>query len=168
MWYWPLLGIPFTSFYATGMTPPNPKSRWFQFSLRTLLLFMLLACIGLSWVAMKMQQSKRQREAEVAIEKLGGNVSWDPGSTPVSFGDEFFGTKMLVWLDDTQVTDAWLENIKKMPPIQCLYLEGTQVTDVGLEHLKGLSQLKGLELGYTQLTDAGLKFISKGYTNCDP
>jgi hypothetical protein len=41
----------------------RPKRRWFQYSLRTLLVFMVLASIPMSWLAVKMQQARRQREA---------------------------------------------------------------------------------------------------------
>ena len=32
------------------MTTPKPKRRWFQYSLRTLLVLMLLVGVGMSWV----------------------------------------------------------------------------------------------------------------------
>ena len=51
--------------------------RRFQYSLRTLLLVMTLACIGMSWLGVKMQQARKQREAVEAIEKLGGWVHYD-------------------------------------------------------------------------------------------
>ncbi len=59
--------------YAQGMTtsPPN-RRRWYQFRLRTLLVFMLLVCVGLSWFSVKMDQARKQREAVEAIRKAGG------------------------------------------------------------------------------------------------
>ena len=35
---------------------------------------MFLACIGMSWVGVKMQQARRQKEAVEAIKKLGGTA----------------------------------------------------------------------------------------------
>jgi len=61
---------------ATADTP-KPKRRWYQYSLRTLLLFMLLASIGLSWLAVKLKQAREQKEAVRAIEEAGGWVIHD-------------------------------------------------------------------------------------------
>jgi hypothetical protein len=39
------------------------ERRWFQYSLRSLLLPMLLASIGMSWVAVRLQRARWQKEA---------------------------------------------------------------------------------------------------------
>jgi hypothetical protein len=38
------------------------KRRWYQFSLRALLVFVLLVSIGMSWLAVRRQRVRRQRE----------------------------------------------------------------------------------------------------------
>ena len=167
------------------MTAPKPKLRWFQYSLRTLLVFVTLCAIACSWLAVKMQQAKRQREAAAAIKKLGGMVEWSDPSGPAwlrsLLGDDFYrsvfrvswqGTKVtdaglehlkglnqLQYLDLTQakVTDAGLKNLKGLNKLLHLSLISTGVTDAGLDNLKGLGQLKSLYLGGTQVTDAGLE-----------
>ena len=48
----------------------NQTRRWFQFSLRTLLVFVLLASIGMSWLGGKMERARRQKEAVEAIQNL--------------------------------------------------------------------------------------------------
>ena len=48
------------------MTTPPPKRRTrrlLQFSLRALLVFVLLVSIGMSWLAVKLEKARRQREA---------------------------------------------------------------------------------------------------------
>ena len=52
--------------------------RWrFQFSLRSLLLLVVVVALPFSWLAAEMQQARRQGEAAAAIEKLQGIVFYD-------------------------------------------------------------------------------------------
>jgi uncharacterized protein (DUF2384 family) len=64
-------------------------------------------------------------------------------------------------LDNTQVTDAGLEQLKGLPSLRHLSLRNTQVSDAGLEHLKGLPNLQWLFLRSTQVTDAGVLDLKK-------
>jgi hypothetical protein len=43
-------------------TTSKPRRRWFQYSLRTLLVLMLLVCIGVGFVTVRMQLSRKKRE----------------------------------------------------------------------------------------------------------
>jgi hypothetical protein len=141
---------------------------------------MLLACIGMSWVSVKMQRARKQKEVVEEIKTLGGFVEYDyevdtagnriQGAQPSSpkwlrslLGDDFFWNVDGVLLVNTQVTDAGLERLKGFTQLQTLFLGNTQVTDAGLEHLKGLTQLQYLLLDNSQVTDAGLENL-KGLT----
>ena len=55
-----------------AMKTDLPKRRWFQFSLRTLLVFVTLCAIPCSWLAVKLRQMKREEAAAAVIEKAGG------------------------------------------------------------------------------------------------
>ena len=55
----------------------KPRLRWYQFRLRSLFRRHVLACIGMSWVGVKMQRARRQKEAVEEIKKLGGEVAYD-------------------------------------------------------------------------------------------
>src|SRR6476659_4651164 len=50
------------------------KSRWFRFSLRTLLLLITALCV---WLGIQVNAARRQREAVAAILKAGGRVHYD-------------------------------------------------------------------------------------------
>ena len=56
---------------TTEARPERPASRrrWFQYSLRTLMLIVLLCAIACSWFASKMQEVRKQREADEAFRK---------------------------------------------------------------------------------------------------
>ena len=57
--------------------PPKRKRRWFQFSLRTLMLMMLVFGCGLGWLAYEWTRNAKGRADIVAIRNFGGKVSFD-------------------------------------------------------------------------------------------
>jgi hypothetical protein len=56
---------------------PKTKLRWYQYSLRTLLIIVTLFAFACSWFAVKMQQAKKQYEAVETLLKRGGIVGYD-------------------------------------------------------------------------------------------
>ncbi len=44
---------------------PKRKRRWFQFSLRSLLIFMPICVIGSVWVARRIEQKRKARESRI-------------------------------------------------------------------------------------------------------
>jgi hypothetical protein len=159
-------------------TPKVHRRRWYQFNLRSLFVVMTLACVGMSWLGIKIQQARRQKEAVEEIKKLGGGVFYDyqvrvsgvemaklkPKWLRSLLGDDFFTNVVIVWLaTNQQVTDAGLEQLKGLTTLTSLSLDGTKVTDAGLEQLKGLTTLTSLSLDGTMVTDAGLEHL-KGLT----
>ena len=165
-------------------TPPDKarrRLRWYQFSLRTLLVLVLLASVGMSWLAVRMQRAKRQREAVEEIRRLGGEVMYDhkwiaPGSSIPNpeapgpawlrklLGDDFFASVTWVALGEPEMRATGLEYLTWMPQFPELYPHRTQVTDAALEHLKGFTKLRTLYLVGTEVTDAALERL-KGLTH---
>ena len=175
-----------------GMTTtPRPERRprrFLQFSLRSLLVFVLLVSIGMSWLGVKMERARRQREAVEAIEKAGTVChESDPfgvrsligaftGQDLVSdvaivwcgreFGDDEAGHLKaltdLIHLDlaASQITDDGLEHLESLTILNTLSLSRTQVSDAGLEHLEGLTRLHYLDLSNTQLTGPELENLN--------
>ncbi len=144
------------------------------------MIFVTLFAIACSWFAVKMQQARRQREAVEAIQKLGGAayydyqfVEWDvplrtteppePAWLRKLVGDDFFADVVAVLLTGMGVTDASLNNIKKLPQLRQLDLYNTNITDSGMEYLADIN-LKCLNLSGTKITDEGLKNL-KGMPN---
>jgi len=56
---------------------PRLRLRWFQFSLRTLLIFMTLTACGCGWLAMKVEQAKQQHGAVSAFLRSHGELTYD-------------------------------------------------------------------------------------------
>jgi hypothetical protein len=164
-------------------TTPKPRHRWPQFSLRTLMVFVLAISVPLGWFGMKVKQARQEEAAVEAVEAVTWGtvtVTYDyevdckvgpyvfrrlnpepPGPHWVRnlLGDYWFMHVVEVNLANMEFTDAGLEHLKGMTHLERLVLRGTQVTDAGLAHLRGLTRLEQLDLGGTQVTDAGLDHL---------
>ncbi|MCB1230521.1 MAG: hypothetical protein KDN19_09660, partial [Verrucomicrobiae bacterium] len=77
------------------------------------------------------------------------------------FGNEQLATlepvaERVVWLDigNSQVDDAGLDSVARMPNLERLHLENTKVTDAGIAKLAGLANLQYLNLYGTEVTAA--------------
>jgi hypothetical protein len=156
--------------------PPKRKRRWFQFSLRTLMIFTLMCAIPCAWLGSKIARKRKEREAVAAIEALGGYVWYDyqaaaPGGPPWAspaepygpdwlrsfLGNDFFSEVTGVSLQDANVSDADLVNLEGLSHLESLNLVGRiNVTDVGLIDIRGLAQLRMLDLQRTNVSDVGV------------
>ena len=82
------------------MIDPTPRRR-FQFSLRTLLVFVTACPVLCSWLAVKIRKVEQQRVAAEAISKLGGFVTYDYELDPSGN----------LWLDGRASGPDWLRNV---------------------------------------------------------
>ena len=140
----------------------HSKRRWFQFSLRTLMIFTLICAVASAWLGIKIDQKRKEREAVAAIGKLGGKVAYDydwiiggkpPGPDWLRhlFGENIFSEVVEVdLLAASNVTDAELEHLKALTHLQSLNLTGARITDAGLANVERLTELQTLVLDQNQ------------------
>lgn len=156
-------------------TSSRPRRRWYQISLRTLLLLVTLASAGFGWLGYKVRQANSQRKAVEAIRNIGntayvfydydfdsGGMILPPPTLPPGpewlrklVGDDLF-TDVVAVKFPYKTTDVALVHLAGLSQLKHLDLRWTQVTDTGLASLNGLPQLATLDLRGTQVTDAGL------------
>src|SRR5437764_984271 len=95
----------------------TPKRRWFQFSLKLLLVGMTLACVLLAWLAYERNEVRRRDTAIAAIEKLGCRIELDstqpfrPHWLRPLLGGQSTGEVVTVLFFRGNVTDADLVHI---------------------------------------------------------
>ena len=136
------------------MTTTKPRRRrWYTFSLRSLLIFTVIAGFGFGWLGLKVKEARDQRLAVEAIEKLEGAVFYDyqydeqgiwisdaeppaPRWLRQLLGDDLFCSVLSVVIEDQQFTDTGLIDVAGLTNLEDLNLSGTQVTDAGLAHLQ--------------------------------
>ena len=146
------------------------KRRWYQYSLRTLMIVVTLFALLCSWFTVKMQQARRQMEAVEALIGLKGHLCSirydymrDSADLIVSARERRYGAAGQppdpAWLRDllgidffSNVTEVWLTG---------------KITDADLAHLKEFPKLRVLffneilENSNPQVTDEGLKIVQE-------
>ncbi len=156
----------------TDVRPRDPWRRFLRFSVRGLVLLVLVIGAGIGWLV---RSAHIQRDAVAAIEKLGGETHYDwdwnngkgipdgapraPGWLVRLIGVDYFGHVASVVLPDP--TDAAIAQIGRLSRLEKLHLslDNTQVSDDALAHLSGLPNLSVLSLSGTHITDSGLAHL---------
>lgn len=150
------------------------KTPWLRFSLRTLLLIVLLSAIPCSWTATKIKQAKDQRAAVRAIRDLGGAIRYDyefEQSGHVrrvgnfTYYDDDFTEEELDRAGNVRNANptgpAWARNLwgddlfANVVSVSFV----SPVADSDLVHVKKFPYLQCLDLSNTQITDAGLDVL---------
>jgi hypothetical protein len=166
---------------ATADRPSSVPRRWWrQFSLRTLLLAMLVLSVCFALFAWRLQRARQQAAAVATIRKLGGNVDYDyrykrgkmgyledvkgaQSSIPTFLlrwpGEDFFHEVVAAGTRDTQpqtrgdVTTFW-QAIRELPKIEKLDTSGNWIDGkTTTEALRSHQRMKELRLEYGNLRD---------------
>lgn len=165
----------------------EPRRRWYQFRLRTLLIVGAIFTIPFAWLGGEVRNALRNRAAAAWVVENSGSVEynqeawldeWTGGrvirvrllNTPVSDLTPLAGLKDLQGLNlySTQVSD--LTPLAELKELRILWLRNTPVSD--LTPLVGLKGLRKLDLSKTQVSDltplAELKNLEGLYLNGTP
>ncbi len=162
------------------------KRRWYQYSLRSLLLLVTICAILCSWLAVKINQGKRQKAAVEALRAKGFFISYDyevdrngiylpnavlnvPQWLRSWLGDDCFATVVGVHAPLASsfggygylnflcsATEDDLRSMAELSHVKFLELQGAQIGDSALKRIQNLSELEQLGLCSTKITDAGL------------
>jgi hypothetical protein len=168
---------------------PKPRRRWFQISLRTLMLLVVVASLPFAWGSYKIREARKRREAVDIIRQLGAKIEIQtkgPDWARRIFGDELFtdattfeakqygGAEVTdrsmsyfglfsrlryVNLCRTGVTDAGLLHLRNAPELDSLYLLDDPISDAGLVYVPRFTELQYLTLEGTRITDAGMMHL---------
>ena len=150
---------------------PKSKRRWYQFSLKGMLVTLTVLCLGPGgYVAYEQGKSRQQKRAVETIRRIGsvdfdGSMQHRSAVTRVILGDDSFSNVVWIGFNPTKaksrLSDSDLRDIQSFAELKYLGLAGCQtITDAGLGELSGLENLKYLYLDDTQVTDAGLVHLS--------
>ena len=132
--------------------PNKPRQRWFQFSLRTLMLFVVVASHAFAWLGVMVQRARDHRQANAEVRRVAAEIGSKGGMVRL---DVHYGST-----DSRRVRPTWLENLFGDPGAPYRYSVGffgpSKFDDDDMVLLKGLTNLTLLTIHNTQATNAGL------------
>jgi Leucine Rich repeat len=163
----------------------NPGRKYFRFSMRGLIVVVLLMGGWIGWVA---RSARIQHDAVLAIEKAGGmtgydwqwrNDRWVSGAKPwapdwlvKAFGADYFGVVVVVFVSMQKAPDDLFTHIENLGHLEVVFISDSALTDDNLDHLKNLLSLRNLQLtrsgprGGVKISDAGIDRL-KGLVNIE-
>jgi hypothetical protein len=152
---------------------PKPKLRWYQFGLRTLLLFALIFAVLCSWVSVELRRFERHRQAYRQLEMDFYTTSASEFPCYISWLHRLLGNEdshdlgMLVFNNEAAIDDSTLATVAQFENLEQLWLNGDiTITDAGLEHLKKLKQLDDLSLADANVTPEAVKELQNALPHC--
>jgi hypothetical protein len=158
----------------------RPKPRWYQFSLKTMLVAMTLICLGPGgYVAYYQGKAREQKIAFRTLNQYGGYFASDQQSPTrshlarVILGDDDAANLTSVLFVQSHpdgriftFQDDCLRHLAKLPKINDVALANIAVSDAGLVHLARLKGLKNVSLKNTKVTDAGVAQLQRELPDC--
>lgn len=148
-----------------------PKRRWYQFSLRSLLLLTTATCVVMAWIAYERGETSKREAAAAELrtiaryEQLGlrvtliGGEPWHEAWRCPTLDNDSMGKVVEARFYRENATDddfAILEPMKKM---ESLHLDHTKATGAGLVHIAGLANVKKIYFNKSPIDDANLVHI---------
>jgi hypothetical protein len=178
---------------ATEPFNAKRKLRWYQFSLRTLLIVVTLFAVACSWFAVKTEQARKQRLAVKEIEQQGGYVVYGdttakicsppqqmvlhpdgrvireriPASCVRTWLSEWFGYDFayyVIWVT-VKNSDA-LNFVRDLDYCTDLTLEGIVVDRAVSESLQKMTQLRTISLNKCQCDDGAVANLRENMPQC--
>jgi hypothetical protein len=144
----------------------KPRLRWYQYSLRTLFIFVTLCAIACSWFATEYRRVQRRHLAfeqvtEYAYTYGTGEPEWYNRWLYDLVGDERCArVEFLIFNSQSDVTDEDMKSVGQFEELLQLSVPSDAVSDRGLESIEGLTQLEDLGLSSPNISDAGLAHLS--------
>jgi hypothetical protein len=149
----------------------RPRRRWLRFSLRSLLLLVVVIAIPLAW---KVNRVRNQRSVVAEVKRLNGEVNYDwqwasPRQTEPRgprwlkniLGDDYFTDVVSVDIHAPGVTDDTIASTVRLPHLKALQIVSDDVSDAGLLHLARAEDLTFLKVTSDKITDAGFAALRR-------
>ena len=139
---------------------PSARRR-FQFTIRTLLLLVLVVSLGGSWLAVERARVQKTNEIVQNLDRRGALVVEDLGLVRDGWFSALIGndqsvTVVEIWGSGSDLADSDSADIRDFSNLRTISLSETDVTDRGLFCLVELPSLRRVFVDGTAVTDAAV------------
>lgn len=148
--------------------PPKRKRRWLQFSLRSLIIVILIGGVGSGRLARLIEEKYDKQRAIEELQKAWYESHAIAAAIGRQLGVQAMACSQLqppdyvyVEIHGGSANDETLKQLSTMPRIGSLNVFGGQFTDAGVRHLTRLMGLQHLRLRAKNVTDAGLPYLAQ-------
>lgn len=164
---------------STSSTKQRPKRRrWLTFSIRGLMVLVLIAAIGMGWIASMRTQHQREKAIANQIEALDGTVQWNSRSVSSRMLDPFSPEptqyeQWRAWLlgddVDSRINRVIFEKacpaelfaeLHNLEALTELMIVNGSVSDASCEAISNLASLTDISLVDTEISAKQLEKIS--------
>src|SRR5438552_3520089 len=140
--------------------PARRPRRWYQFTLRAVLVLILLVGVLLAGWRMYLAPYQAQADAIERIQRFGGTYQADGAAAWMNrlAGFELRNVKLMN-LADCDRPDEYLDDIRRLPHLECLIVGGAAFSDDRLGQLEPLTSLRVLVLDSTTVSEDAIAAI---------
>ena len=165
------------------MSDEPARKRRFRFSVRTLLIVVVLLSLPLGWIGIVAERTRKQKKILESIPHSRPVAEWRFGYvTGLRFSPRDIGFLSGPTCEDLAhlkrfsrlealcchgVTDDGLLHIGRLTTLKELTLVGDEITGSGLQYLKAMTNLEELVLWESVVTDEGISELQKALPNCE-
>jgi hypothetical protein len=137
---------------------------------------LLVIVSGVGSLAWWSARSVQQKRAVDRFQDRGARIIYRDGllvsALPMWFrarwgGCDFWDSPQYVDASRSAVTDADLEQLKRIPGLSKVDLDNTAITDAGVAHLRSLKDLRKLDVSGTNVSDAAITRLQEALPNCE-
>jgi hypothetical protein len=159
-----------SSFRSLIRKPPmtaKPNRRWYQFSLKTLLLAMLILGCLIAPITYERQKAQRYKAEVEKLKAFGGEIGYDDARPNRSdlvaavLGDNRFeNVTSIRFHRGSSIKDEDFRGLGQFLHLKYVRLDEIPVNDAALLHLQDCRELKLLSLYGTRVSDAGMVHLA--------
>ena len=151
----------------------SSSSSWpIRFRLRTLLLFVTLACLYLGYETMKVRSELPQEKLVQDLRQEVGppmrtshTKRWSIVSWLIT-GKSTYWYPIGVEIYGGQATDESIALLQQLSCLRKLKISGDNVTDAGIENIIHLTNLQEMDLTETTISSSGIERLQRALPNC--
>ena len=147
----------------------------FQFSVRSLLVLVVVVALRFSWLAVEIKKARQQKAAVEAIRAANGDIVYDWNDSELQKPWECFADSSIIaslerqptapaWLAKQMGADFFYDIVEVYFPAD--FSTAERCDDSTLDILRCLTKLKHVMLTMTNVTDAGVAKLQKALPHC--